>query len=143
MELLQGGELYYPIVQKGRLNEWEAKVVVVQVVDALAYLHEQHVIHRDLKPENILIHSSFDTPQGTHYKVKLVDFGLSKLIRDGLSIARTFVGTPQYWAPEVLVAGENGSEYDYRVDIWSLGILLYVMLAGSYPFDGGQKVFQI
>jgi hypothetical protein len=74
--------------------------------------------------------------------VKLVDFGLSKLIRDGVSIARTFVGTPQYWAPEVLVAGENGSEYDYRVDIWSLGILLYVMLAGSYPFDGGEKILE-
>jgi serine/threonine protein kinase len=147
MELLEGGEIFYPIVKKGKLNEEEARNVLVQVAEALHFLHLNHVVHRDLKPENILISNVTQTSDGEMFEVKLVDFGLSKLIQDGYSTARTFVGTPQYWAPEVIDAGENGTAYDYRVDLWSLGIFAYVMLGGTYPFEApgqgaelGQKI---
>ena len=147
MELLEGGEIFFPIVKKGRFNEDEARHVLVQVGEALHFLHLNHVVHRDLKPENILISNVTQTDKGELFDVKLVDFGLSKLIQDGYSTAKTFVGTPQYWAPEVIDAGENGTEYDHRVDLWSLGILTYVMLGGSYPFEApgqgtelGQKI---
>jgi len=66
----------------------------------------------------------------------VADFGLSKIINDGVSVAKTFVGTPQYWAPEVLEVQRSGGSYDQSADFWSLGAVLFVMLSGKYPFDG-------
>jgi serine/threonine protein kinase len=66
--------------------------------------------------------------------VALADFGVAKLLKAGCSVARTHAGTPQYWAPEVRLCGPTSDGYDYRADIWSLGVVLYVMLAGEYPF---------
>merc|ERR1719191_1888950 len=135
MELVGGGELFDHIVGRGRLPEDEARYVFLQIVEGLKYIHSKNIIHRDLKPENILIDQKHSR-QGL-LEIKLSDFGHSKLVRDGYSTALTRVGTPQYWAPEVSEADMLGPEgYDERVDLWSLGVVLYVMLVGTYPFDG-------
>jgi serine/threonine protein kinase len=109
-----------------------AGYVFRQLCDALRYIHARKIIHRDLKPENILVHSSSVFAEGK-LVVKISDFGHSKIIDDGYSIAQTRCGTPQYWAPEVAA---GGGRYDQKVDLWSLGVVLYVMLEGQYPFAG-------
>uniref|UniRef100_A0A0G4G422 Protein kinase domain-containing protein n=1 Tax=Chromera velia CCMP2878 TaxID=1169474 RepID=A0A0G4G422_9ALVE len=134
MELVEGGELFYKIVDKGTLSEDQARYVFFQVLEAVRYMHSHNVIHRDLKPENILVSGTTDAA-GNFFKIKVADFGLAKLVKEGYSVAKTFVGTPQYWAPEVIEAANKGTSYTSAADMWSLGVLLYVMLGGTYPFD--------
>ncbi|CAE7561591.1 Chek2 [Symbiodinium microadriaticum] len=139
MELVRGGELFDAIVSSKTLNEVEAKYIFRQLLEGVGYMHSKNVIHRDLKPENILIGSSMELPPpltGTLREVKIADFGLSKIINEGSSLAKTFVGTPQYWAPEVLNVQRGGGVYTQAADFWSLGAVLFVMLGGRYPFDG-------
>jgi len=139
MELVRGGELFDRIVQHRSLSEVEAKYIFRQLLEGVGYMHSKHVIHRDLKPENILIASSqpAEPPAvGSLLDVKIADFGLSKIISEETSWAKTFVGTPQYWAPEVLKVQAGGGSYTQAVDFWSLGAVLFVMLCGRYPFDG-------
>lgn len=137
MELLQGGDLFDRIVRKGRYSELESRRVMRRMLAALHYLHQQRdIVHRDLKPENILCVSKSDD-----ITVKLTDFGLAKSItEDGL---KTFCGTPQYFAPEVLsrrtsVAGTG--RYGKEADIWSLGVILYILISGAPPFDATMDV---
>lgn len=132
MELLHGGDLFDRIVQKGHYSEKESRRVMRRLFNAIYYLHEiKNVVHRDLKPENILLVS-----RENDIDVKLTDFGLAKLVTDdGL---KTFCGTPQYFAPEVLrrrhtVAGRG--RYGKQADMWSLGVILYILLSGMPPFD--------
>lgn len=139
MELVRGGELFDVIVSNKTLNEVEAKYIFRQLLEGVGYMHSKNVIHRDLKPENILIAASRELPppmSGTLREVKIADFGLSKIINEGSSFAKTFVGTPQYWAPEVLNVQRGGGSYTQAADYWSLGAVLFVMLGGRYPFDG-------
>jgi serine/threonine protein kinase len=135
MECVADGELFDCIVKRGTLTEPGSKNVFCQIVDALKYIHSQDIVYRDLKPENILV-SNKALNDDKNIQIKLSDFGHSKLINDGYSTALTRVGTPQYWAPEVSdrYSAQNG--YDKKVDLWSLGVVLYVMLMGAYPFDG-------
>ena len=137
MELVHGGDLFDRIVEKGRYTETESRRVMRRLLAAIHYLHEDRdVVHRDLKPENILCVSRHDD-----VNVKLTDFGLAKSITDdGL---KTFCGTPQYFAPEVLrrqntVAGRG--RYDKKADMWSLGVILYILLSGAPPFDASNSV---
>ncbi|EEA05911.1 protein kinase domain-containing protein [Cryptosporidium muris RN66] len=132
MELIEGGELFYKIVECGSLSEDNTRFVLKQIIDALYYMHNKDVIHRDLKPENILI---YKTLPGPYYQIKVADFGVAKFLKHGYIQARTLVGTPQYWAPEVLTAASFGDTYGPEVDLWSLGVLFYVMLGGAFPFD--------
>lgn len=145
MEKLTGGELFDQITSKKRFSEPEARYVFQQVCEGLQFLHSRHILHRDVKPENILIASSQEVPAPdgrgtiTLYDVKLADYGLSKHVTSG--VAASMVGTPQYWAPEVLAAGGHSGDsahYDHRADLWSLGVTLYVMLRGQYPFKGAN-----
>lgn len=136
MELIQGGDLFDRIVAKGRYTEIESRRVMRRLLAAIFYLHEKRdIVHRDLKPENILCVSRHDD-----VNVKLTDFGLAKSItEDGL---KTFCGTPQYFAPEVLrrrhtVAGRG--RYDKKADMWSLGVILYILLCGAPPFDASSS----
>lgn len=123
MEYVEGGELYDYIVQKGRVRETEARYIFQQIVCAIEYCHHFRVVHRDLKPENILL--------GTGLQVKLIDFGLSNIMKDGEFLA-TSCGSPNYAAPEVI----SGKLYfGPEVDVWSCGVILYALLCGCLPFD--------
>ncbi|KAJ1612096.1 protein kinase [Cryptosporidium canis] len=132
MDLVRGGELFYKIVECGSLSESSTRFILKQVVEALMYMHQKEIIHRDLKPENILIDRSLP---GDYFLIKVADFGVAKFLRQGYTQARTLVGTPQYWAPEVLNASNTGESYGTEADLWSLGVLFYVMLGGAFPFD--------
>lgn len=134
MELVQGGELFDEIVRVGAFTEPAARYVFIQIAEGLKYIHSQDIVYRDLKPENILVDQK-NSRRGL-LEIKLSDFGHSKLINDGYSTALTRVGTPQYWAPEVSDPAKAAQGYSQRVDLWSLGVVLYVMLVGAYPFDG-------
>ncbi|KAH8053693.1 serine/threonine kinase [Aureococcus anophagefferens] len=131
LELVTGGELFDRIVTSGKLNEHDARFYFKQLVGGVAYCHSQGVAHRDLKPENLLLDE-----QGC---LKISDFGLSALYdgEDGASrsqMLHTTCGTPNYVAPEVLM----NEGYDGRIaDCWSIGVILYVLLAGFLPFDEG------
>lgn len=124
MELVTGGELFDRIVEKGSYTEEDAKVLVRKIVSAIEYLHDMNIAHRDLKPENLLVKSIADDTE-----VKIADFGLSKII-DEQKMMQTACGTPGYVAPEVL----NAEGYDKEVDLWSIGVITYILLCGFPPF---------
>jgi len=125
MDLVDGGELFKKILQRGFYSEKEACEVVRGLLDAVRYLHERKIIHRDLKPENLLIRKGKDT------QILLTDFGLSRILGEE-SLASTAVGTPYYVAPEIILA----RGYDTQVDLWSIGVITYFILAGFPPFMG-------
>jgi calcium/calmodulin-dependent protein kinase I len=130
MELVNGGELFYKIVDKGSYSELEARDIVRQLVEGVDYLHNQGIAHRDLKPENLLCS---ETEHGM--VIKIADFGLSKAF-SGESALETSCGTPDYAAPEVL---RMDGAYDKSVDLWSIGVITYVLLCGFPPFYGKSQ----
>jgi len=138
MELLAGGDLFDRIVERGRYSEREARRVMRRMLSAVHYLHQTRgIVHRDLKPENILCASRTDD-----VTVKLTDFGLAKSLGEGDG-CKTFCGTPQYFAPEVLsrrytLTGRG--RYGKEADMWSLGVVLYVLLSGTPPFDVSESM---
>ncbi|KAF9275648.1 Protein kinase [Mortierella alpina] len=118
-----GGELFNYIVDNTRLSEDEARRFFQQIVCAIEYCHRHKIVHRDLKPENLLLDPSMN--------VKIADFGLSNIMTDG-DFLKTSCGSPNYAAPEVI----SGKLYaGPEVDVWSCGVILYVMLCGRLPFD--------
>ncbi|XP_022768516.1 CBL-interacting serine/threonine-protein kinase 8-like isoform X6 [Durio zibethinus] len=133
LEFITGGELFDKIadgklvimqIHNGRLSEAEARRYFQQLIDGVEYCHSKGVYHRDLKPENLLLDSLGN--------LKISDFGLSALPEQGVSLLRTTCGTPNYVAPEVL----SHKGYDGAVaDVWSCGVILYVLMAGYLPFD--------
>jgi len=125
MELMNGGELFDYVVEKGTLSEKEASVIVRKITSAVAHMHALNIIHRDLKPENLLL-----TTKGEDAEVKLIDFGLAKEISND-AVARSFLGTRGYLAPEILQRGT----YDKAIDMWALGVIVFVLLCGCLPFD--------
>lgn len=125
MELMLGGELYHHMRLARRFDEWTAKFYLGQIILAFEVLHSRNVIYRDLKPENVLMDASG--------YIKITDFGLSKnYIGSNASTADSFVGTAEYFSPEVV----NGGNYGKAVDFWAIGILLFEMLTGETPFKG-------
>ncbi|CAE7741191.1 SIK2, partial [Symbiodinium sp. KB8] len=139
-ELAQGGELFDSILASGNFSEAQARHVVWQVLSALAFMHRREVVHRDIKPENILVFGSTQRPASNPHSapepmlnVKLADFGTSRMLAG--AGASTFVGSPQYVAPEILFAREGAGRYGTKVDVWSVGVTLFAMLAGYLPFD--------
>ncbi|KAM9369068.1 calcium/calmodulin-dependent protein kinase type IV-like [Phaethornis superciliosus] len=124
LELVTGGELFDRIVERGFYSERDAAHVVKQILEAVSYLHKNGVVHRDLKPENLLYADlSPDAP------LKIGDFGLSKIV-DDQDTMKTVCGTPGYCAPEILQGGPYGPE----VDMWSVGVITYILLCGFEPF---------
>eukprot|EP00752_Nemacystus_decipiens_P014646 g13043.t1 len=130
MEIMQGGELFDYVVEKGTLSESEASVMVRKVTSALAYMHSLNIIHRDLKPENLLL-----TSKGANPEVKIIDFGLAKVMGAGDDSAQSFLGTRGYLAPEML----QRESYNKEVDVWALGVIVFVLLCGCLPFDDDSK----
>jgi len=129
MELVTGGELFYKIVEKGSYSEKDAANIVAQMINGVDYLHDKGIAHRDLKPENLLCSGEIN-PSYKPFRVVIADFGLSKNF-DGGEALETSCGTPDYVAPEVITA--EGS-YDKSVDMWSCGVITYVLLCGFSPF---------
>ncbi|TKA64015.1 hypothetical protein B0A55_09811 [Friedmanniomyces simplex] len=126
LELAPEGELFNWIVMKQKLSEAETRKIFIQLFQGVKYLHERNVVHRDIKPENILLLDKTLT-------VKLADFGLAKIIGEE-SFTTTLCGTPSYVAPEILEQG-NRRRYTRAVDVWSLGVVLYICLCGFPPFS--------
>eukprot|EP00009_Paramoeba_aestuarina_P009373 CAMPEP_0201521404 /NCGR_PEP_ID=MMETSP0161_2-20130828/14402_1 /ASSEMBLY_ACC=CAM_ASM_000251 /TAXON_ID=180227 /ORGANISM="Neoparamoeba aestuarina, Strain SoJaBio B1-5/56/2" /LENGTH=527 /DNA_ID=CAMNT_0047920037 /DNA_START=58 /DNA_END=1638 /DNA_ORIENTATION=+ len=133
MELAEGGELFEHIVNQGAYSEDVAIDITLQIVSAVSYLHDLNIVHRDIKPENILLKR-----KGT-LELKLADFGLSKMF-DATVRMQTTCGSPGYVAPEVLTDDLYGRE----VDMWSVGVITYVLLSGFPPFysENIKELFQ-
>ena len=125
VDLCEGGDLFYRISTKGKMDEKEASFVFSQLVNAIDYLHSKNIIHRDLKPENILLMSNKPFPS-----IKIADFGMAKLSTFGT----TSCGTIHYAAPEVILQNNPG-KYTGKCDVWSIGIILYVILSATHPFS--------
>ena len=129
MEHLKGGDLFTYLEKRDfEVSEERAKQLTHQIATAIYYLHSFGVAHRDLKPENILMSSDRETAE-----LKIVDFGLSKIIGPNESSLDPF-GTLSYVAPEVLLQKPYGKE----VDLWSLGIITYLLLSKVLPFDDDE-----
>ncbi|CAF0806413.1 unnamed protein product [Rotaria sordida] len=126
MEYASGGELYDYLNRKKRIPESQARAIFRQIVSAVHFLHKNHIVHRDLKLENILIDHKGD--------IKLADFGLSNSWSPR-QLLHTFCGSPLYASPEIV----SGTPYrGPEVDCWSLGVLLYTLVFGTMPFQGGD-----
>ena len=123
MELERGGELFDRIIEKGSYPEKDAADLVKQILSAVAYMHSKGVIHRDLKAENLLYHT-----KENNSKIMISDFGLSAM--EDTDIMRTACGTLGYVAPEVL----SKKPYGKPVDVWSIGVITYILLCGYQPF---------
>ncbi|KAF3937593.1 hypothetical protein ABW19_dt0201125 [Dactylella cylindrospora] len=126
LELASEGELFNLIIEKGKLTEDETRKLFLQLLGGLKYLHERNIVHRDIKPENILLTDK-------NLTCKLADFGLAKIIGED-SFTTSLCGTPSYVAPEILMPSRN-RKYTKAVDIWSLGVVLYICLCGFPPFS--------
>ncbi|XP_034510887.1 serine/threonine-protein kinase SIK1 isoform X2 [Ailuropoda melanoleuca] len=123
-EFAKNGEMFDYLTSNGHLSENEAREKFWQILSAVEYCHSRHIVHRDLKTENLLLDGSMD--------IKLADFGFGNFYKSGEPLS-TWCGSPPYAAPEVF----EGKEYEGpQLDIWSLGVVLYVLVCGSLPFDG-------
>mmetsp|Transcript_9060 Transcript_9060/g.13531 ORF Transcript_9060/g.13531 Transcript_9060/m.13531 type:complete len:337 (-) Transcript_9060:288-1298(-) len=128
IEYMRGGELFDRIVRKQYYNEKEARDLVRILLSAVSYLHEMDIVHRDLKPENLLLTTSSDDAN-----IKIADFGFAKSLDGGY--VNTQCGTPAYVAPEIL----RNKPYGTSVDMWSIGVIIYILLGGYPPFHGSDQ----
>jgi len=131
-EKYTGGELFDKIVENsssyGCLSERKTAEIIKSLLEAVMYLHENGVVHRDIKPENILFESTMENSP-----VKLIDFGLARTHKRGEAPMTNAVGTAYYMSPELL-----RGKYDKSTDIWSIGVVAYVLLSGYPPFNGNS-----
>merc|ERR1712032_877395 len=133
MEKLKGDMLEMILSsEQGRLSERITKFLVTQILVALKHLHSKNIVHCDLKPENVLLSSDSDFPQ-----VKLCDFGFSRIIGEK-GFRKSVVGTPAYLAPEVL----RNKGYNRSLDMWSTGVIIYVSLSGTFPFNEDEDIHE-
>eukprot|EP00117_Sycon_ciliatum_P006108 scpid23409/ scgid0853/ Serine/threonine-protein kinase D3; Protein kinase C nu type; Protein kinase EPK2; nPKC-nu len=114
----------------GRLEERTTRFLIFQILNALQHLHSKNIVHCDLKPENVLLRGKSSFPQ-----IKLCDFGFARIIGEK-SFRKSVVGTPAYLAPEVL----NNDGYDRSLDMWSVGVIIYVSLSGTFPFNEDEEI---
>ena len=123
------GELFNEIIKVGRFDEGQTAFIINQILKAVSYCHRNQIIHRDIKPENIMITKR---EKNGCLQVKLIDFGTAKIFEKGQSENR-YVGSSYYMAPEVLKR-----KYDEKCDLWSIGVIFYILLTGRPPFDGND-----
>jgi len=130
MELCEGGELFDHIAASKHFTEGEAAVVMQQILRAVNYIHGKRTCHRDIKPDNFLFQSRGAIEDNV---LKLIDFGLARIVGEGGNLT-TKSGTPYYVAPEVL-----SGHYKESCDLWSCGVIMYVLLCGYPPFSGESE----
>ena len=131
MQLATGGELFDRIIAKGSFTERDATNVLSMMLDGLQYLHGLGITHRDLKPENLLYYHP-----GHDSKILITDFGLSACRKAGENyMMHTTCGTPEYIGPEILAR----KPYTSKVDMWAVGVITYILLSGTMPFDDENK----
>lgn len=128
MEVLEGKELFDRIVARQRYTEQDAAQLMIKIMRAVQTLHNAGILHRDLKPENLVFASDAEDAE-----VKITDFGLA-MVMDWPDVHKTVVGTPNYVAPEVVSIQPRGPFYGPPCDIWSMGVILYILLVGYPPF---------
>ncbi|KAJ9575745.1 hypothetical protein L9F63_007391, partial [Diploptera punctata] len=129
LEMAAGGELQRVIDLEEGLGEQQAVKVMRQILEGLCFLHDNNIAHLDLKPQNMLLTATYPDCD-----IKLCDFGISRVIQNGVEV-REIIGTPDYVAPEIL----SYEPISLATDIWSVGILAYVLLSGYSPFGGESK----
>ncbi|KAM5223184.1 serine/threonine-protein kinase 33 isoform 3-T4 [Hipposideros larvatus] len=143
MELCEDGELKEILCRKGHFSEIETRWIIQSLASAIAYLHNKDIVHRDLKLENIMVKSSFiDANNEMNLNIKVTDFGLAvKKLGRGEAMLQTTCGTPIYMAPEVI----NAHDYSQQCDIWSIGVIMYILLCGEPPFlaSSEEKLFEL
>lgn len=125
LEYAGHGELYRHLQKEGRFSEQKSAQYIAQMTAALKYLHKKHIMHRDIKPENILV--------GIHGEIKISDFGWS--VHAPNNRRQTMCGTLDYLPPEMVKGGGKDCYYDQKIDLWSLGVLMYEFLVGEAPFN--------
>ena len=128
-EYCHEGELFNEIIKVGRFDEGQAAFIIDQLLKAITYCHKMNIIHRDIKPENIMI---TNREKNGCLQVKLIDFGTAKIFEKGHQ-ENKYVGSSYYMAPEIIKR-----KYNEKCDIWSIGVILYILLTGRPPFDGND-----
>lgn len=143
MELCEDGELKEILSKKGNFSENETRWIIQSLASAITYLHNNDIVHRDLKLENIMVKSSFiDDNNEMNLNIKVTDFGLAVKKHGGSeAMLQTTCGTPMYMAPEVI----NAHDYSQQCDIWSIGVIMYILLCGEPPFmaSSEEKLFEL
>jgi len=124
LQMVSGGELFDKIVERGNYSEKDASNIVRQILGAVSYLHSEGVVHRDLKPENLLC-----AEKNGEMHIYVADFGLSRVYDEKFDKLTTYCGSPEYVAPEVLAC----VPYEKAVDMWSVGVVTYILLTGFLP----------
>ena len=132
MEICEGGELFEAISEHGAFTEEFCAHIMRQILSAVNYLHSKNIMHRDIKPENIMITKKM-SKKNKKFEVKLIDFGTAKIFVKGKKETK-FIGTSYYIAPEVLK-----ESYDQKCDVWSCGVIMYILLCGYPPFNGNSN----
>ena len=130
MEQMKGGDLLERLIEKEVFSEYDSRRISRRLIEAVVFCHKKNIVHRDIKLENILLTDTMDDT-----KIKLGDFGCSRPFIPGKKCLTTLCGSPQYAAPE-LYMHEGG--YDERCDIWSIGVVIFVLLGGYAPFEGSN-----
>jgi serine/threonine protein kinase len=132
-EKCTGGEVFDRLLKVKRFSEEEVISVAKQALEAIAYIHSKNIIHRDIKAENFLYLTPVSTGLAMSPNIKLIDFGLAVRLRNDSDMMTAIVGSAHYLAPEMI-----RQQYSKSVDIWSVGVMVYLMLYGRYPFDGNN-----
>jgi len=130
MEFVEGVTLKKKIMELKRFPLKDAIKIINQICDALDYAHKKNIIHRDIKPNNIML-----TKENT---VKILDFGLAKILEDVISLQTRSMGTPFYVSPEQIIGDQNVLPIDHRADIYSLGVTMFELITGTLPFTKGD-----
>ncbi|CAD7937892.1 unnamed protein product [Amoebophrya sp. A25] len=156
-EFMAGGDLLQRLLDCGVYSERTTQRIFAEILDAIRYLHNKKIMHRDLKPENVLLTSGSEEATA-----KVGDFGLARYLdipmrssaggttkgsppgeKKNLTRAQTFCGTPHYFAPEIIMTQRGKAEgYDYSVDIWAAGVILYILLSAAPPFDDDDGLYE-
>ena len=125
-EYLEGGDLFDYVEANGPLKESKVKTIMRKLLSAVQYMHNNNVVHRDLKPENIMLEK-----KGDPTSINIIDFGFATNLEKGQYETKV-LGTYEYFSPELC----KKMPYNHKNDIWAVGIIAYILLAGAYPFNG-------